>query len=189
MNYMQQIKSEIYRFTNEFRSRAGVQQVSYCNKLDWMGQIHTNEMYTHRFFEHENPYCKKVETLSDRVSYCRLTEMYDMYGENLADYPAVSDTKVLLNSRGEVLDAHKQRTLFSPTELSRNIVTGWYNSPGHRANLLCPDFNYVGFGLLLYPKLFHGVKMKYLLATQNFGRRPESTGRKISNVFKKYFNI
>jgi len=171
---MQQIKSEIFKLTNEFRSRAGVQSVIYSGKLDWMGQIHTNEMYTHCFFSHDNPYCKKVETLSDRVSYCGLNNLYDMYGENLADYPAV-DSKIIISSRGEILNGHKERLLLPLNELCKNIVTGWYNSPGHRENLLCPEYNYVGFGLLLYPKIIHGVQLRHLIVTQSFGRQTESS--------------
>lgn len=30
----------------------------------------------------------------------------------------------------------------SPT----SVVTGWYNSPGHRENLMDPDFQYMGIG-------------------------------------------
>lgn len=181
MEYMQHIKSEIFKLTNEFRGKAGLQSVIYSRQLDWMGQIHTNEMYTHRFFSHENPYCKKVETLSDRVSYCGLSNMYDMYGENLADYPAV-DSKIIISSHGEILNGHNDRQLLEPYELCRNIIIGWYNSPGHRENLLCPEYNYVGFGLLLYPKMFHGVKLKYLMVTQNFGRRAENPCRKLWNI-------
>lgn len=159
---MQQIKTEIFNLTNDVRVGFGLQPVAYSNYLDRMGQIHTNEMYTHKFFLHDNPYCKKVESLEDRVQYCGLFGLYDMVGENLADYPAVGDT-ILLHPV-------VWQPLLTANNLCRNIIKGWYNSPGHRANLLCPDFNYVGFGLLLYPKMCHGVKVKYLLVTQNFGR-------------------
>jgi len=169
MDYMHQIKIEMFNITNEVRAGFGLQPVSYSNYLDRMGQIHTNEMYTHKFFLHDNPYCKKVESLSDRIEYCRLIGLYDMVGENIADYPAVNGMIVLSPLR-QLLDALKPRPLLPAKNLCRNIIKGWYNSPGHRANLICPDYNYVGFGLLLYPKMCHGVKLKYLLVTQNFGR-------------------
>ena len=167
MEYMQQIKTEIFNLTNEVRIRFGLQPVAYSNRLDRMGQIHTNEMYTHQFFLHDNPYCKKVESLEDRVQYCDLVGMYDMFGENLADYPAVGDT-IQVNPVAQLLN--KPQPLLSANSLCRNIIKGWCHSPGHRANLLCPDYNYVGFGLLLYPKMCHGMKVIYLLVTQNFGR-------------------
>lgn len=169
MDYMQQVKIEIFNLTNEVRIRFGVQPVAYSNYLDRMGQIHTNEMYTHKFFLHDNPFCKKVETLSDRMDYCGLIGRYDMVGENLADYPAVGDT-IQINPVAQLLKKQKPQPLLTATNICRNIIKGWYNSPGHQANLLCPDYNYVGFGLLLYPKMCHGMKVKYLLVTQNFGR-------------------
>lgn len=169
MDYMQQIKTEIFNATNEVRIGCGLQPVAYSNCLDRMGQIHTNEMYTHKFFLHDNPYCKKVESLSDRLEYCGLVKLYDMVGENLADYPAVDDL-VIISPITQLAEKIKPRPLLPAQEVCRKIIRGWYNSPGHRANLLCADYNYVGFGLLLYPKMCYGVKLKYLLVTQNFGR-------------------
>lgn len=126
-------------------------------------------MYTRKFFLHDNPHCKKVETLLDRIGYCGLTGLYDMVGENLADYPAVDDV-IELSHLAQLLEKLKPRSLLPAKNLCKRIIKGCYNSHGHRANLICPDYNYVGFGLLLYPKMLHGTKLKYLLVTQNFGR-------------------
>lgn len=169
MDYMQQIKTEIFNLTNEVRVRNGVQPVAYSNYLDRMGQMHTNEMYTHKFFLHDNPFCKKVETLFDRLEYCGLIGLFDMAGENLADYPAISDT-VSFSPIAEIASNLLKQELLPASNLCKNVIKGWFSSPGHRANLLCPDYNYVGFGLLLYPKECNGLKIKYLLITQNFGR-------------------
>ncbi|HCY75771.1 MAG TPA: hypothetical protein DHV28_07600 [Ignavibacteriales bacterium] len=169
MDYMQQIKTEIFNLTNEVRVRFGMQPVAYSNYLDRMGQMHTNEMYTHKFFLHDNPYCKKVETLFDRMEYCGLIGFYDIVGENLADYPAVGNA-IQISPIVQLIKNINPQQLLPATNICKNIIKGWYNSPGHRANLLCPDYNYVGFGLLLYPKECNGLKIKYLLVTQNFGR-------------------
>lgn len=167
---MQQIKTEIFNATNEVRICFALQPVIYSNLLDRMGQIHTNEMYTHQFFLHENRYCKKVETLFDRVSYCGLDSVYSMVGENLADYPAF-DGMITISPLDKLLNRQHNKPLTEPKTLSREIIKGWYNSTGHKANLLCPEYDSVGFGLLLYPKLCHGVKVQYLLVTQNFGKQ------------------
>ncbi|MBL0236043.1 MAG: CAP domain-containing protein [Saprospiraceae bacterium] len=159
----------MFNITNEVRIGFGLQPVSYSNYLDRMAQIHTNEMYIHKFFLHDNPYCKKVESLSDRVEYCGLVGLYEMIGENLADYLAV-DKVIILSPLRKLVNSLKPSPLLPAKNLCRNIIKGWYNSPGHSANLLYPDYNYVGFGLLLYPKMCQGVKLKYLLVTQNFGK-------------------
>jgi len=170
MDYMDQIKAEIFNLTNEVRVGFGLQPVSYSNELDRMGQIHTNEMYTHQFFLHENPYCKKVEMLYDRMQYCGLAGRYYMVGENLADYPA-EEGMILINPLRKLVTPSSGKPLKSAKLLCRDIIKGWYNSPGHRANLLRPEYDAVGFGLLLYPKVCHGIKVRYLLVTQNFGTR------------------
>lgn len=38
-----------------------------------------------------------------------------------------------------------------PTDAAASTVTGWLESPGHRANLLNADFSHVGFGSAPYP--------------------------------------
>lgn len=169
MVYLQQIKTEIFNLTNELRVKSGVQPLTYSINLERMGQIHTNEMYTHKFFLHVNPFCIKVETLFDRLEYCGLIQQFDMAGENLADYPLVEDT-ILINPLTVLINRMSAQNLLPPLAICRSVIKGWYNSPGHRANLLCPDYDHIGFGLLLYPKEIDGIKVKYLLITQNFGR-------------------
>lgn len=169
MDYMQQVKTGIFKATNEVRQRFGQKQLLYSNVLDRMGQIHTNEMFTHRFFSHENTYTPIVRTLSDRIKYCGLDKRYRMFGENLADYPA-EEGQLIFNPLTLIFNLQSGKSLIPPGSLCREIIKGWYDSPGHRANLLRPEYDSVGFGLLLYPKICSGVKVRYLLVTQNFGR-------------------
>ena len=184
MDYMQQIKTDMYNITNEVRLGFGLRSVIYSNELDRMGQIHTNEMYTYKFFLHENPYCKIVESLADRVQYCGLAGKYKMVGENLADYPA-EHGMININPITRLFNENFNLTLKTSQQLCREIIKGWYNSPGHKVNLLCPDYDSVGFGLLLYPKICHGIRIKYLLVTQNFGK----TIIKKTYDNQVYFNI
>lgn len=169
MEYIQEIKAEIFDITNEVRQGFNLRPVVYSKELDRMGQIHTNEMYNNHFFSHKNPYCKLVETLTERMKYCGLYGKYTMYGENLADYPA-EEGILIINPFTQFFNGNNGRPLISANSLCRKIIKGWYNSPGHRANLLCPEYDSVGFGLLLYPKICSGIYVKYLLVTQNFGR-------------------
>lgn len=169
MEYMHQIKTELFNITNDVRTQFRLCALRYSNTLDRMGQVHTNEMYTHGFFRHNNPYCKKVETLSDRIKYCGLIGTYSIVGENLADYPA-EERMIIINPIHNALIREGSRPLIEAKLLCKAIVKGWYNSSGHRANLLCADFDSVGFGLLLYPKMCSGLKIKYVLVTQNFGK-------------------
>jgi uncharacterized protein YkwD len=169
MDYIQQIKTEIFNITNEVRTGFKLKPLAYSTELERMGQMHTNEMYTHKFFLHDNVYCKKVETLFDRVNYCGLIGIFNLVGENLADYPT-DDSLLIIKPNGQTMSNNCNPNLACATKLCRQIIKGWYNSPGHRTNLLCPEYDFVGFGLLLYPKVCYGIKKEYLLVTQNFGK-------------------
>jgi uncharacterized protein YkwD len=50
------------------------------------------------------------------------------------------------------------------------VHAGLMNSPGHRANILRPDFTHVGIGVTLQPGIVR--QQPKLIATELFGRRP-----------------
>ena len=52
MEYIQQIKTEIFNLSNTARIQFGLEPTAYSSSLEQMAQIHTNEMYTHQFFSH-----------------------------------------------------------------------------------------------------------------------------------------
>lgn len=39
------------------------------------------------------------------------------------------------------------------------VVTAWMNSPGHRANILNPDFKQLGVGVVYKDGLYYWVQM------------------------------
>ena len=49
------------------------------------------------------------------------------------------------------------------------IVEGWMNSPGHRANILRPEFREIGIGLAYEPP--QPVSGRVAVYTTNFGGR------------------
>lgn len=148
-DYVDQIKSETFSFTNRVRLNAGLQSVGYSPVLEKMGQIHTNEMYTHHFFSHENTFCKKVETISDRMLYCNADKTFDMVGEVLAN-------RVCVDNMDDIglayMESEKIMPLPSSELLCIYILKDWLLSEGHKNIILCPDYNFMGVGLLLYPK-------------------------------------
>ena len=56
------------------------------------------------------------------------------------------------------------------------------NSPGHRANILNPDYEYLGCGCEKYEKHDNGYPMLYFKLTQNFG------GKLIGKINQGIFN-
>ena len=56
----------------------------------------------------------------------------------------------------------------------QDVVTGWMNSPGHRANILRPEFNEIGVAYIEgdVPTVDGQVWAKGGYWTQHFGFRP-----------------
>ncbi|MBV7433266.1 S-layer homology domain-containing protein [Dermabacteraceae bacterium TAE3-ERU5] len=55
----------------------------------------------------------------------------------------------------------------SAETLARNMVTQWMNSPGHRANILTPEFTHMGFGEAGEPSRSYPGQVQHY-GTQNF---------------------
>ena len=51
---------------------------------------------------------------------------------------------------------------------ARNLVRGWMNSPGHRANILDRDLRRIGVGVAVKLSDQYGWTLETLYATQNF---------------------
>jgi uncharacterized protein YkwD len=59
------------------------------------------------------------------------------------------------------------RSAYDVHDFAQEAVSGWMNSPGHRANILNPDFTHTGIGIAAIARDGKG----YLYATQVFIRR------------------
>lgn len=73
-----------------------------------------------------------------------------------------------INSRAEAYKKEEvlkvsEESWYSVSSISKTIVDGWMNSPGHRANILTADYNEVGTGV----SFVNG----YVIATQVFIKR------------------
>lgn len=167
MEYVKQIKAETFSLINQVRLNVGLNTFYFSPILERMGQIHTNEMYTHQFFGHENLFCNKIKTIADRMHYCNAISTFDMVGEVLANC-------VCINTMEEPASLCKEGKLLSLPSIEvicMRMVKNWLSSEGHRNIILCPDYNFMGLGLLLYPQEINNTKFKCLLVTQNMGRK------------------
>jgi uncharacterized protein YkwD len=48
-----------------------------------------------------------------------------------------------------IMYEYRSRGPFNPESFAKTAVTGWLESPGHRANILSPDFDRSGIGVAL----------------------------------------
>jgi uncharacterized protein YkwD len=123
ISYLKEVEKKIYRLTNEVRRKHGLLTLDQDNELAALARRHSEDMLIRKYFSHVNP-----DNLSPRD---RLIPAYSLTfsrsGENIWSGSGHDASDSLL--------------------LARLIVDSWMTSPGHRANLLNPDYTHVGVGV------------------------------------------
>jgi uncharacterized protein YkwD len=106
---------------NQQRQDNGLALLSENAKLDAAAAAHSADMVANDYFDHVSPSGSDPLSRLEGVGYIRSGEGYAI-GENIA---AATDS------------------LATPA----SIVSMWMNSPGHRANILDPDYRDTGMGV------------------------------------------
>ncbi|MHC4662170.1 MAG: CAP domain-containing protein [Planctomycetota bacterium] len=115
----------VFTSVNDERATNGVGPLSWCDSLWALAKAHSNDMCARGFFDHVNP---EGEGPTDRgraghagsftFTPC-VSNPYGGVAENIAmGYSSVSA-----------------------------VMTGWMNSPGHRANILNSGYTHIGVGI------------------------------------------
>ena len=137
--YLKEVERRIYQLTNETRRKHHLPPLDKDDALVTTARAHSDDMLGRNFFHHVNPDGKAPQ---DRIApaYSRTLARTgeNIWGGHGYDY---SDSKLM----------------------ARVIVDSWITSPGHRANLLNPNYTNLGVGV--------SVLGKEVRATQNFVQR------------------
>ena len=178
------LDAAVFWFTNVERRKFNLKEFQFHNKLRGTAILHSKQMKTHNFFNHENTFDTRYKTLTDRINAVKDSNFqgFMSWGENIADYPIIkaNENFTIENRNGiqRLFSTNGQEIFpYSYHEFAREVVDGWMNSPGHRANILNPDYEYLGCGCEKYEKQNNGYSMLYFKLTQNFG------GREACNIF------
>lgn len=118
---LQTLEQDILTRLNAVRAAHGVRPLVLSADLGSAAVAHSRAMLDHGFFEHES---YDGTSFSDRIKRFYRSSGYDAWtvGENL---------------------------LYSTGEISAQAsITAWLESPGHRANMLAPNWREVGIGAL-----------------------------------------
>lgn len=134
-------ETEILRLLNGARRQQGLPPLEDDPALRSVGRAHARHMYLRGYFAHETPACAGAtpEESADR----RCTDPFERMRRAGITYQAAGENLALAPSPGQ---AHR----------------GLMASPGHRANILSPDYTRVGVGVYRGP---YG-----LMVTQEFAR-------------------
>ncbi len=171
------LDAAILAVTNIQRKKHGLKPFSFHPKLREMALLHSEQMRLHHFFDHENPFDSRYHTLTDRLNKVKDKNFggFLTYGENLAQYPTLKGSltfTVRYDSHGNPhcydLNGSEMRP-YTCLEYAKVVVEGWMHSPGHRANILNPKFEYLGCGSVLFQEMDAAIPINYYNLTQNFG--------------------
>jgi len=182
------LDAAVFWFTNVERKRFNLKQFQFYNKLRQTSLLHSEQMKRHNFFSHENAFDTRYKTLTDRINSVKDNSFdgFMSWGENISDYPIIEAGSFTIENRGGVIRLFstngKELFPYSYYEYAKVVVDGWMNSPGHRANILNPDYEYLGCGCVKYEKQGNGYLTLYFKLTQNFG------GKLIGKINQSIFN-
>ena len=131
---LRQTATWVLYYTNRARRRHGLGPLRRYLALESAAQKHSNWMARHKRYSHKGRRGSNPHERMKAESFGGPTT-----GENIYRFPARRDQK----------------------KLAKSLVDGWMNSPGHKANILHPEFRYLGVGL--------ARSGGNVYATQNFG--------------------
>jgi uncharacterized protein YkwD len=123
VKHLPKVEDQVFEMTNQARQAKGLAPFTKDAELTQVARAFSDDMLVRRFFDHTTP---------DGVSFDeRISNNYPHWvrfmGENIwyASGYNPSNTQ----------------------KLAKVIVDDWMSSPGHRANLLDPDFTHLGVGV------------------------------------------
>jgi uncharacterized protein YkwD len=121
-SYLPDLERTIFQYTNEVRQRSGVSPLTWEISLRDVARAHSADMLVRHYFSHNSP---EGGSPDERIrAGCRLNMTWT--GENIW------------------MGTGRQNT--NTRQLARIIVDNWMSSPGHRSNLLRPEFTDIGVG-------------------------------------------
>lgn len=129
------IEEEIHRLVNNERQSRNIAPLEYNSRMGEIALQHSKDMCEKNFISHRG---------SDGL--------YPQ-GRMLKYYPDI------IGGAGENVAYHYGDT---EKEAAKNLVNAWMNSPGHRANILNSDYNFIGIGVKQKGRYFYGTQLFFI---------------------------
>lgn len=130
------LELEVLRRTNQVRLEHGLGSLQWDPQAYKAALAHAQDMIRRNYFAHQNP---DGLGAAERLRAAGVLEV--VVGENLASFEG-----------------------YPEAEVPRRSMAGWMNSPGHRANLLKPEFTHLGAAMVR--------QGRQVMVVQNFIGRP-----------------
>ena len=143
-------EQSILAYVNAQRQANGLTPMTLDTSLSAIARAHSSDMVNRNYFSHTNPEGLGPTQRAERAGYnVRKQVAPNSYrvgiGENLGIMPTG-------NVRGYGYIGN------DGDSVARALVTMWMNSPGHKANILNPQFDRIGIGVAAKGTWYYGTQ-------------------------------
>lgn len=146
-----QLEKRIHVLINEERMANGLSLLAYDDELAGIAREHSLDMVVGNYFAHVNLEGQDPTSRAEEAGYDCYKDFGDYYvtgiAENLYQDWLYSSYKEQSYTYGTETTTTITYDWQSQEELARAAVSGWMNSPGHRANILESDYDREGIGV------------------------------------------
>jgi uncharacterized protein YkwD len=152
--YEQKLEKKIHALVNTERIKHGLKPFKYSSKLSAIARAHSRDMAGKNYTDHIDKDGLNPSDRAKKAGYNIIKKMKG--GKRIGVGENIHESYMEKSENGVI-------TPFLPRvdEAAKRAVDGWMNSPGHRANILNPDYTFAGIGVAI-------SKDKRIKATQMF---------------------
>lgn len=140
-----QVARLVHDKVNAVRRQNGLAELAWNPELAAVASAYSADMAARGFFAHESPDGDDFGERYRRAGFkCRVPTSDSTYltgGENLALVHRIAQWRIWDDGRKEPAQIR------SAEEVAAEVVNGWWNSPGHRKNMLTPHWKTQGIGV------------------------------------------
>ena len=140
------VEQYIYEFTNDERQERGLSKLVKVTVIDTIARNHSQDMSERDYFSHDTPDGLDPTDRAKRLGYNCQKNYGSYYTYGLAENIFQSYTYSSYMTEG-VKSSYTWMT--DEEAVAKEIVDGWMDSPGHRANILEKKYDKIGVGVVI----------------------------------------
>lgn len=147
-----QLTQLIHQLVNQQRKSQGLSEFSYDLQLQQLALAHSKDMSARAFFSHVNPDGHTPTTRAELLGMETKKNLGDTVQHGVAEN--IFRASIFRGYSASFEGSEKQVTMswYTAAELAEMAVKGWMNSPGHRRNILTPQYTQEGIGVFVDEK-------------------------------------
>lgn len=139
-SYSQRLEKRIHELVNAERVKNGLKPFKYSGKLSAIARAHSRDMASRNYTSHITPEGLNPSDRAKKAGYNIIKKKKNGYrtgvGENIHESWAEKE-----------VNGKAMPYLPGADDAAKKAVDGWMKSPGHRENILNPDYTLAGIGV------------------------------------------